>query len=119
MPRSSKTVVLRSAGAIVLVAVTLAGCTDLYLARRDTIAIGAGDAVASNRALQTIDPWPAAAADRSYVYNGDKMRGAAERYRTGKIIEPKGLSTAAGWNRQSTESGGLTEADVGAAKSAK
>jgi hypothetical protein len=48
---------------LALAATTLlvAGCQD-YAARRDTIAFHAGEAVAHNKAVHVIDPWPAAAA---------------------------------------------------------
>ena len=118
MPRSSDTARLRSAAAV-LVLTTLAGCSDLYLDRRETVALNADNAIATNRIVQTIDPWPPAAADRSYVYNGDKMRSAAERYRTGKIIQPQGLGTTSTWRSQATDSGGATDTDIGSAKSSK
>ena len=37
----------------------LAGCSDLYFDRRETIALGAGDALAANAVEQMVDPWPA------------------------------------------------------------
>jgi hypothetical protein len=73
---------------------TLAGCSDLYFDRRETVAFGAADAVAANAAMQTIDPWPAAAANRDHSTNGPRAAGAIERYRTGKIIPPQGLGTS-------------------------
>lgn len=118
MPRSADTAPVRSAAGVMILSVMLAGCSDLYLDRRESVALGGGDAVVSNRIVQTIDPWPAAAADRRYVFNGDKMQSAAERYRTGKIIQPKGLGTTSTWGQQTTKSGGAAD-DIGAAKSAK
>jgi hypothetical protein len=72
----------------------LAGCSDLYFDRRETVTFGAGDAVATNATLQTVDPWPAASANRDFKTNGPRMAGAIERYRTGKIIQPQGLGTS-------------------------
>jgi hypothetical protein len=66
--------------------IALSGCSDYYYDRRDTVEFYSGDAVATNRIAQTIDPWPRAAADRSIAYNGDRMQSAAERYRTNKTI---------------------------------
>jgi hypothetical protein len=45
----------------------LAGCADadFYFDRRDTISLHAGDAVASNIIVQTVDPWPRVAANRN------------------------------------------------------
>ena len=118
MPRSANTAMVRSAAGVTILGVILAGCSDLYLDRRETVSLGGGDAVAVNRVVQTIDPWPLAAADRSYVTNGDKMRSAAERYRTGKIIEPKGLGTTSTWKQQSSETGGATDSNIGSAPTA-
>lgn len=75
---------------------TLAGCADadLYFDRRDTITLSAGDAVASNIIVQTVDPWPRTAGNRNIPGNGDRMQAAGERYRTGTVFEPKGLSTS-------------------------
>ncbi len=119
MRRSSRTALVRSAGTVVVLATTLAGCSDLYLDRRETVALNADDAVASNRIVQTIDPWPRVAADRGYVFDGDKMRSAAERYRTGKIIEPKGIGTPSGWRGAQTGTGGATDSDIASAASKK
>lgn len=74
----------------------MAGCAqpDLYLDRRDSISFHAGDAVRSNIVAQTIDPWPRHAAKREIAHDGARMQAAGDRYRTGKIIEPKGLATS-------------------------
>jgi hypothetical protein len=109
----------RRVGVVLVAAAGLAGCSDLYLDRRETVSLGAADAIAINRVTHMVDPWPPAAANRNPVFNGDKMQSAAERYRTGKIIQPKGLGTTSSWGRQDTESGGAANSDVGAAKSAK
>lgn len=120
MPRCSDGTSIGTIGVTILFGAILAGCSDLYLDRRETVALGADDAVATNRIVQTIDPWSAASANRRYVFNGDKMRSAAERYRTGKIIQPKGLGTTSAWQQQQqTQSGGATDTDIGAAKSSK
>ena len=68
----------------------LAACSsaDLYLDRRDSVALGAGDAVAGNTAEQTVDPWPPNSGDKNIAFNGEKMQTAVERYRTGKVIPP-------------------------------
>jgi hypothetical protein len=68
----------------------LAGCADAdrYLDRRDSIALGAGDAVAANSTEQMVDPWPPSSGDKNIPFNGQKMQTAVERYRTGKVIPP-------------------------------
>ena len=65
----------------------LAGCSE-YLDRRDTISLGGGDAVATNKVTQMVDPWPRASADKNIAFNGDKMESAIERYRTNRVIRP-------------------------------
>jgi hypothetical protein len=84
----------------------LTACSDLYLDRRETVSFGAGDAVASDAALQTIDPWPPASANRDVRSNGPRMAGAIERYRTGKVIQPQGLGTSSYSGGNSTSQGG-------------
>lgn len=86
----------RALAAALLAAGVLAGCVDadLYFDRRDTISLHAGDAVASNIAVQTVDPWPRAAADRNLPANGDRMQAAGERYRTGRIVPLHALGTS-------------------------
>lgn len=66
----------------------LAGCSDSYWDRRNSISLGAGDAIAANTATQTVDPWPAYSGDKNIAFNGQKMQGPVDRYRTGKVIEP-------------------------------
>jgi len=92
---------------------TLAGCADadLYLDRRDTITLSAGDAVASNIIVQTVDPWPRVAGNRNIPGNGDRMQAAGERYRTGKVAQPQGLSTSSvNFSEQSGGGGGADAA---------
>ena len=76
--------------AAIAVGIWLAGCTDpgLYLDRRDTIALGGGDAIAGNTIGQMVDPWPPDSGNKNIAFNGQKMQAAQERYRTGKVIQP-------------------------------
>ena len=82
--------VMRTTASAVLLAATLAGCSDpgLYLQRRDTIALSGGDAVAANAVEQMVDPWPRASGDTNIASNGQKMQSAVERYRTNKVTPP-------------------------------
>jgi hypothetical protein len=89
--RADKTRIVAGA---VLLASLLAGCSDIYYDRRETVSFAAGDSGASAQAVHVIDPWPAAAYNRNIAYNGPRVAGAIERYRTGKIIEPKGTGTS-------------------------
>ena len=79
---------VRAMAAAVAFGALLAGCSDLYYARRDTIALSAGDAIAANAAEQTIDPWPRSSGNTNIAFNGQKMQSAVERYRTNKVIPP-------------------------------
>jgi hypothetical protein len=106
------------AGAVLL-ASALTGCSDIYYDRRETVSFAAGDSVASAQAVQVIDPWPAAAYDRNIAYNGPRVAGAVERYRTGKIIEPKGTGTSSSYSSSSPSGqGGGSPSSAGATSSA-
>jgi len=52
-----------------------------YFERKDTITLGAGDAVASNIAIQTADPWPRNVGDNNIPMDGTKAAIAMLRYR--------------------------------------
>ena len=74
--------------AAVMLAAALGGCSEMYFARRDTIAAGAGDAIAANEAMQTVDPWPAPSGNTNIAFNGQRMQSAIERYRTNIVTQP-------------------------------
>jgi hypothetical protein len=80
--------------ALAAVLATLGGCSE-YLDRRDSIALSAGNAIATDKVTQMVDPWPRASANRDIAFNGAKMETAIERYRTNKVIPPKGTGTSA------------------------
>jgi hypothetical protein len=80
---------------------TLAGCSE-YLDRRDTIALSAGNAVATDKVTQMVDPWPRDSANRNIGFNGPKMESAVERYRTNQVIPPIGTGTSASYQQGST-----------------
>jgi hypothetical protein len=73
-----------------LCGVLLSACSDpgLYLDRRDSIAFGAGDAVAANAAMQTINPWPRESGNPQLTANGQRMQSAVERYRNDNVTPP-------------------------------
>jgi hypothetical protein len=101
-PRTERGIrVIAAAG---LVAALLAGCSDpgLYLDRRDAIALGAGDAVAANAAMQTIDPWPPQSGNTRIASNGQLMQSAIERYRTNAVTPPVSPMTLQGSNQSPT-----------------
>jgi|GEM_PF-921630 len=77
----------------------LAGCSE-YLDHRDSVALSGGNAVHSNMVAQMIDPWPPASANRNIAYEGNKMASAVERYRTGRVIPPRGTGTSSTYAEQ-------------------
>jgi hypothetical protein len=72
----------------------LAGCSDIYFDRRETIALGADDHIAADQVVQMIDPWPPHSGNRNIAFNGEKMQSAIERYRTNKVIPPVDTSSS-------------------------
>lgn len=88
MPSFSKC--LRPVALVSLIA--LGGCSD-YLHRNDTLSWQSGNAVQGNKVTQMVDPWPAVAANRDIAFDGAVMQTAMTRYRTGRVIQPKGLSS--------------------------
>jgi hypothetical protein len=76
------------------VALSLAGC-EHWFARRETISYQGGDAVAWNRAIHMIDPWPAVSADTTIPVSGRRVANTIERYETG-IVEENGSAPASG-----------------------
>ena len=57
----------------------LGGCHDAYISRRDGVTFQAGDAVAANKALHIIDPWPASARSARLPARGTQAVSAIER----------------------------------------
>lgn len=62
-----------------LAAALISGCAD-YMNNRDTITLGAGDAMEANLGIQTIDPFPIQAKNTHIRVDGAKTRQAYERY---------------------------------------
>src|SRR3982074_3128933 len=52
----------------------LSGCSDIYYDRRETVALGADDHIATNRVAQMIDPWPRDVGRRQIAFDGQKMQ---------------------------------------------
>jgi hypothetical protein len=103
---------------ILIASTALAGCSDIYYDRRETVAPGAADAVASNMAVQTVDPWPRNVADQNISMNGSRAELAIQRYRTGRVISPSGAGTSSsGYQQQQpvppTAAGGAPTSSAG------
>jgi len=76
------------------VCLTLAACDryleERYLVRRDTVTSSAGDAVASNSAVQIPTPWPRYSNDTNIAFDGAKIGCAVQRYREEREFPPTG-----------------------------
>jgi hypothetical protein len=95
--------------ALIMVAGTmLAGCSDIYLDRRETVALGAADHLGVNRVAQMIDPWPRDVGRREIAFDGQKMQGAAERYRTGRVTPPVNVTTSSAAYQQAEQAAATT-----------
>jgi hypothetical protein len=76
-----------------LITAQLAAC-DNYMDRRDTVTFGAGDAVAANKAMQIIDPWPQSARTIQHGVSGEQAEAIMEKFRKANRGEPgAGVST--------------------------
>jgi hypothetical protein len=102
--------IVRTLALSVMLAAALAGCSDLYYTRRDTIALSGGDAVAANAAEQVADPWPPYSGKTNIAFNGQKMQSAIERYRTDKVTPPLNPTTSEVENMQQQAAAAATAA---------
>jgi hypothetical protein len=99
--------------AFVIVAGTmLAGCSDIYYDRRETVALGADDHIATDRVAQMIDPWPRDVGRRQIAFDGQKMQSAVERYRTGRVIPPVNVTTSSAAYQAAEKSAAATMNEV-------
>lgn len=115
MSRSAKLV----APAALALASLLGGCTNGniydphgYLSRSDAIDMSAGDANASNIAVQMVDPWPSYAGNKNIAYNGQRMQTAVERYRFDRVIPPQGMSPSGLYNQAPAQAPSLPNASA-------
>ncbi len=83
-----------TAAAIAGPALLLSGCyKDEYYAQRDTLTLGAGDAVETNKVTHTVDPWNEHAQNTDIHLEGERARIAIDRYQRNESIPPSGLNT--------------------------
>jgi hypothetical protein len=86
----------------------LGGCSqELYTETQDSVTTQFGDAVKSNIAMQTVDPWPAHAQRTNLSYSGRPMNAAIDRYYTGTILPPvaNGTDSALSGSSKSAQAG--------------
>jgi hypothetical protein len=101
----------RMAGVVALVGIAgsmLAGCSDIYFDRRETVALSADDHIGVNRVAQMIDPWPRDVGRREIAFNGQKMQAGVERYRTGRAIPPVNVTTSSTAYQQAEQAAAAT-----------
>jgi hypothetical protein len=67
--------------AVIALGAGCSSCAEDYLVRRDTLAMGEGDAQRAEIAQQVIDPWPAASRVEVIDSNGERLQHAMEQYR--------------------------------------
>jgi hypothetical protein len=105
----------RVIAAVVLFGALLAGCSsDIYLDRRETIALGAEDAVASNMAEETVDPWPRYSNNNNLAFNGERMQRAVECYRKNKVTQPADLNPSSDSSATPTPAGDVCAGQMSA-----
>jgi len=78
----------RALAVTVAIGTALAGCSEIYFDRRDSIALSSGDAITSNKVTQIIDPWPRSSTNNRIAANGRLMQAAQDRYNNSKVIRP-------------------------------
>jgi hypothetical protein len=84
----------RSLAAVVALGAALGGCSDIYWARRETVSLGANDAVETNKVVHMVDPWPRSSTNRDIAFNGERVESAQERYRQNRVIRPVNVTTS-------------------------
>jgi hypothetical protein len=94
MSSRPRTKTIRWLALAMLATTALAGCSDLYYDRRDTVSLGADDAIASNRVIHMVDPWPRHSGNRDLAFNGERMQAAVERYRVNRVTPPVNATTS-------------------------
>jgi hypothetical protein len=100
---------------VLLAGALLAGCSDVYFDRRETLALGADDGVATDRVAQMIDPWPRDVGTRDIAFNGEKMQTAVERYRTGRTLPPVNVTTSSAAYQAAQQAAAASVAPTGSA----
>ena len=78
----------------------LSGCTSdqlyEYRAHTDTVTEGAGNAVAVNRAVHTLDAWPTYSQKAEVDMDGKRALAAVRRYENNTSTKPSGEAVASG-----------------------
>src|SRR5262249_18547560 len=86
---------------------------DEYLARRDSITPGVGNAPAHNRAVHTINPWPRYVGNDRINIDGRRIQLGMRRYQANKSIPPRGVSTSSTYSNGQLGTAGQSDAGLG------
>jgi hypothetical protein len=84
----------RACAAIIAVGAAVGGCSNIYYDRRETVSLGANDAVETNKVVHMVDPWPRSSANRQLAFEGERMQAAHERYRNNRVVTPVNVTTS-------------------------
>jgi hypothetical protein len=84
----------RALATVVALGAALGGCADIYYDRRETISLGANDAVETNKVVHIVDPWPRNSVNRQLAFEGERVQTAYERYRHNRVITPVNVTTS-------------------------
>ena len=93
MKNSNKFSKLAGISTLLATTVLVSSCNQA-ISRRDSLSPSFGNAMASNTALQTIDPWPRYVENTHIHTDGVKTGNAIERYQTPASSEETGSTSA-------------------------
>ena len=102
----------KAAAAAIALAGMLSACSDIYYDRRETVALGADDHIASNRVAQMIDPWPRYVQNKNIAFNGERAQAAVERYRHDCVFVPINPTTTSLPQQQTMQQLSITRCQV-------
>ena len=91
-------------GLAIGLSIAAGGCQE-YLDRRDTVSLGVGDAIAVNKAAQTIERFPEAANHTRWRSDGERARIGIERYRTRTIPDASATGESNGSSAPAASAG--------------
>ena len=109
-------VITRMALSLLLLAGVGAGgasADEEYLARRDSITPGVGNAAAHNRAVHTINPWPRYVGNDRINVDGRRIQLGMRRYQANKSIPPRGVSTSSTYSNGQLGALGQSDPNLG------
>ncbi len=84
----------KALAAVLALGAVAGGCSDIYWDRRETVSLGANDAVESNKVVHMVDPWPPYSSNRNIAFNGERAQAAHERYRHNRVTTPVNVTTS-------------------------